>query len=144
MFWYWWTQTAFDGFCCVIFQREPLLTAQNRSKVILDKSSGEVSLLEQDTIEIMFLRLYKGEKIHFMQLFSADATFSLPLKTWKNHSRKLLIIGPHLFFQSAQIQPKSQFLFHENLPPRDFSIMTLNRSGSCAQRSAYYATAAKH
>ena len=24
-----------------------------------------------------------------------------------------------------QIQPKSQFLFHKNLPPRDFSIMTL-------------------
>ena len=26
----------------------------------------------------------------------------------------------------AQIQPKSQFLFHKNLPPRDFSIMTLD------------------
>ena len=25
----------------------------------------------------------------------------------------------------AQIQPKSQFLFHKNLPPRDFSIMSL-------------------
>ena len=25
----------------------------------------------------------------------------------------------------AQIQPKSQFLFHKNLPPQDFSIMTL-------------------
>ena len=25
----------------------------------------------------------------------------------------------------AQIQPKSQFLFHKNLPPHDFSIMTL-------------------
>ena len=25
----------------------------------------------------------------------------------------------------AQVQPKSQFLFHKNLPPRDFSIMTL-------------------
>ena len=25
----------------------------------------------------------------------------------------------------AQIQPKSQFLFHKNLPPRDFYIMTL-------------------
>ena len=25
----------------------------------------------------------------------------------------------------AQIQPKSQFLFNKNLPPRDFSIMTL-------------------
>ena len=27
----------------------------------------------------------------------------------------------------AQIQPKSQFLFHKNLPPRDFSIMTSSR-----------------
>ena len=25
----------------------------------------------------------------------------------------------------ARIQPKSQFLFHKNLPPRDFSVMTL-------------------
>ena len=27
--------------------------------------------------------------------------------------------------EPAQIQPKSQLLFHKNLPPRDFSIMTL-------------------
>ena len=27
--------------------------------------------------------------------------------------------------EPAQIQPKSQFLFHKNLPPGDFSIMTL-------------------
>ena len=27
--------------------------------------------------------------------------------------------------KTAQIQPKSQFLFHKNLLPRDFSIMTL-------------------
>ena len=27
--------------------------------------------------------------------------------------------------EPAQMQPKSQFLFHKNLPPRDFSIMTL-------------------
>ena len=26
----------------------------------------------------------------------------------------------------AQIQPKYQFLFHKNLPPRNFSIMTLD------------------
>ena len=31
------------------------------------------------------------------------------------------------YCQSAQIQPKSQFLFHKNLPPRDFSIMILGR-----------------
>ena len=27
----------------------------------------------------------------------------------------------------AQIQPKSQFLFHKNLPPRDFSILTMSK-----------------
>ena len=27
--------------------------------------------------------------------------------------------------EPAQIQPKSQFLFHKNLPPWDFSIITL-------------------
>ena len=31
--------------------------------------------------------------------------------------------------EPAQIQPKSQFLFHKNLPLRDFSIMTL-RTGN--------------
>ena len=30
-----------------------------------------------------------------------------------------------LFFSTAQIQPNSQFLFDKNLPPRDFSIITL-------------------
>ena len=42
----------------------------------------------------------------------------LPTKTWKN-------LPKYLFFQwchPAQIQPKSQILFHKNLPPRDFSI----------------------
>ena len=29
------------------------------------------------------------------------------------------------FAKPAQIQPKSQFLFHKNLPPRNFSLMTL-------------------
>ena len=34
-----------------------------------------------------------------------------------------------LFNHFAQIQPKPQFLFHKNLPPRDFSIMTLSSRG---------------
>ena len=29
--------------------------------------------------------------------------------------------------EPAQIQPKSQFLFHKNLPPRDFSLITLHK-----------------
>jgi hypothetical protein len=33
----------------------------------------------------------------------------------------------------AQIQPKSQFLFHKNLPPRDFSILTLITAMGCRQ-----------
>ena len=40
----------------------------------------------------------------------------------------MLIICPILFFlvlcQLAQIQSKSQFLFHKNIPPQNFSIMT--------------------
>ena len=37
----------------------------------------------------------------------------------------------------TQIQPKSQFLFHKNLPPRDFSIMTLNASTAAAACSRH-------
>ena len=67
-----------------------------------------------------------------MQLFSANATMFL-----KNHPPKLLIIGPDPFFQYCeldQIQSKSQFLFHKDLPPRDFSIMTLTRRGNFLRR----------
>ena len=54
-------------------------------------------------------------KRHFMQLFSADARlflkkfwdFFLPLKTWKNCSQKLLIIGPSAFFFSLANRPKT-------------------------------------
>ena len=64
-----------------------------------------------------------------MLLFSVDATtflnFLLPTEMEKNRLQKLLIIGPNFFFSNAN-QPKSQFLFHKNLPPRDFSIITLN------------------
>ena len=34
--------------------------------------------------------------------------------------------------EPAQIQPESQFLFHKNLPPRDFSIMTLHSDMQCS------------
>ena len=46
----------------------------------------------------------------FLNLFFAHENMKIPA---------LKIAKP------AQIQPKSQFLFHKNLPPRDFSIMTL-------------------
>ena len=38
----------------------------------------------------------------------------------------------------AQIQPKSQFLFHKNLSPRDFSIMTLRLGGKWAIAQAVF------
>ena len=47
--------------------------------------------------------------------------FFLPMKT----RAKNMIKPASKVAKSAQIQPKSQFLFHKNLPPRDFSIMTL-------------------
>ena len=51
----------------------------------------------------------------------------MPLKTWKNHPQKLLIIGPQFFFQycqPAQNQPKSHFLFHKFVAT-SIHIMTL-------------------
>ena len=71
-----------------------------------------------------------------MQLFSADATmffvwFFCPRKLEKPAS-KVAHNRPKGFFfqycQPAQIQPKSQLLFHKNLPPRDFFIMTLGET----------------
>ena len=44
------------------------------------------------------------------------------LKTWKNCSQKLLIMGEKLFFQycqPAQNQPKFHFLFHKNATLRE-------------------------
>ena len=47
----------------------------------------------------------------------------MSIKTWKNHPRKLLIIGPVFF---SLLLTKSQFLFHKNCSPRDLFIKTLN------------------
>ena len=51
----------------------------------------------------------------------------LPLKTWKKHPKKLLIIGPFFFSVLPTSPNPAQILdiFHRNLPPRNFSIMTL-------------------
>ena len=72
-----------------------------------------------------FFQVFMGKRKEIIKKLN----FFLPLKTWKNHAQKLLMIGPNPFFQycqSAQIQPKYKFLFHKNLLPRDFSIMTLS------------------
>ena len=47
----------------------------------------------------------------------------LPLKTWKNHPQKLLIIKPPLFLilPTGQNQPKSHFILHNNVSLRDFN-----------------------
>ena len=72
-----------------------------------------------------------------LQYFSKKHFF-LPLKTWKNRSQKLLIIDPNIFFryyQPAPNQPKSQIFFHRNLPPSNFSILTLDTGVvSCPNR----------
>ena len=39
------------------------------------------------------------------------------MKTWKKKTSKVA--------EPAKIKPKSQFLFDKNLPPRDFSTVTL-------------------
>ena len=38
----------------------------------------------------------------------------------------------------AQIQPKSQFQFHKNLPTRDFSIMTLTEGLQSINQMSYF------
>ena len=54
------------------------------------------------------------------KMFSSSTMFSKKIFCpWKHEKTYLL----------TQIQPKSQFLFHKNLPPRDFSIMTLAGTG---------------
>ena len=45
------------------------------------------------------------------------------MKTRKNNSQNLLIIGP-FFFRIAN-QPTSHFLYHKNVSLRDIYIMTL-------------------
>ena len=55
------------------------------------------------------------------KMFSPSAMFfkkNFPHKNMKKPASKVA--------EPAQIQPKSQFLFDKNLPPRDFSIMTLD------------------
>ena len=105
-------------------------------KVIIHKSGGGISLVEKDTIEYVSWTIIKFSRffcLHFVQLFSGDATiflrnFEIFFCPWKQHPQKLLIINPNLFFrycQPAQNQPKSQFLFHKNCSPRDICIMTL-------------------
>ena len=79
-----------------------------------------------------------------MQLFSADAmVFS---KKFKKIKKKKLFDPEKIRKRASKlliIQPKSQFLFHKNFPPRDFSIMTLPQSmvhyPQCPQMDEFHA-----
>ena len=106
------------------FQLPPFFTSANEN--ILDYGYPQslyrgVSSVEQYTIDCEYLANLKFIKIffwfshlHFMQLFSADATIFFkkfpiiffPLKTWKDHPQRLLIIGPQSFFSVLPTGPK--------------------------------------
>ena len=63
----------------------------------------------------------------FSVVFKKKINFFIPLKTLKKRSQKLLMIGP-IFFSVLPTGPKPaqiSNIFHRNLPPCDFSIMTL-------------------
>ena len=65
-----------------------------------------------------------------MQLFGADATmFFLYLFIFFAHENMKKPASK--VAEPAQIQPKSQFLFHKNLPPRDSSVMTVGVGCCC-------------
>ena len=53
-------------------------------------------------------------------MFSPSSTFLNVFFAHEKMKKPASIVA-----EPAQIQPKSQFLFHKNLPPRDFSVMTL-------------------
>ena len=78
--------------------------SETTGKVIIHKSRGGVSLVEQETIEnvsVAYLKfiiicLRKRNHLQFMQLFCAKATIFkksklfLPTKTWKKNALKSL------------------------------------------------------
>ena len=79
-------------------------------KVIIDKSRGEVSLLEQDTIENVSKPIKnqkERKKNHFMQLFSEDTTMFLFINLFyqKKRPQKLLIFGQNVFFSVMPTGP---------------------------------------
>ena len=84
------------------------------SKVIIEKSRGEGSLLKQDTIENVSKHkffYFKENKIIFLTSFNAKNVFTVCN-----------------VFLPQKLPNRPKFLFHKNLPPRDFSIMTLETS----------------
>ena len=97
------------------------------SKVIINKSRSVVSLLEQDTIEYVskhktttfFYFILCQKCFHRLQCFKKKFAY-------ENMKKTALKVA-----DLAQCKPKSQFLLFKNLPPRDFSIMTLHNLSCC-------------
>ena len=61
----------------------------------------------------------------FLFSFSAKNVFTVYNVSKKIFARENMKKPASKVAKPVQIQPKSKFLFHKNLPPRDFSIMTL-------------------
>ena len=99
-----------------------------QNKVIIEKSRGEMSPLEQDS--------NLKENLNYHTFFQY---IKMCRKICHFHMRYMMVSWVKRFQSyegrkvghSAQIQPKSQFPFQENLPPRDFSIMTLKQNKTC-------------
>ena len=101
-----------------------------RTKVIREKSRGEGSLIGQDTIENVsepkfFFNFLRKKNVFFnfilcQKCFHRLKCFKKMFFAHENMKKPASKVA-----EPAQIQPKSQFLIHKNLPPRDFSLMTL-------------------
>merc|ERR1712051_772277 len=98
------------------------------AKVIREKSRGEGSLIVQDTIENVsepnfFFNFLRKKNIFFSFIPCQKCFHRLKcfLKFFFAHENMKKLVSK--VAEPAQIQPKSQFLFHKNLPPRDFSLM---------------------
>ena len=69
------------------------------------------------------MQLFRGRSMFLIYFF-----YFFAHENMKKTASKVAHNRLEFFFQycqSAQIQPRSQFLFHKNLQPREFSIITL-------------------
>ena len=101
------------------------------SKVIREKSRGEGSLIVQDTIENVsepkfFFNFLRKKNVFSNFILCQKCFHRLQCFQKKIFAHENMKKPASKVAEPAQIQPKSQFLFHKNLPPRDFSLMTLD------------------
>ena len=77
--------------------------------------------LQRNTFsELSYILLIHWNVLQIMSFILSYMMVSLVKRFWSYEGRKVE--------HSAKIQPKSQFLFHKYLPPRDFPITTLTTS----------------